>query len=282
MHYRCLSCHAKYAIPDERVSAAGPDGLRVRCSKCRAIMAVTATTTSAVTTRPAAPTTALTTGVMMNPFADVAIPEGLGAGGAGGAGGGPGRQVTGVFLPLLSSAEAAREGTAHFWAAIAGRSRGPFTARELVMLAEKGKVRAGTLLWRPGASAWRPLKDVTEFDVAWLRDAVARRKMREREAAAATLAQRGIAPIRIERQTVRATPPLPADAWENALSDAPSAIPQLVAGESTGSFEWRAPTLSRRARRRRTGRVIAAGVIAGLGVAAIVAAVAAAIAVRAG
>jgi predicted Zn finger-like uncharacterized protein len=272
VHYRCLSCHAKYAIPDERVGAAGPDGLRVRCSKCRAIMAVTATTTAAVTARPTAPTTALTTGVMMNPFADVAIPDAVGA--VGGAGGGPGRQVTGVFLPLLSSAEAAREGTAHFWAAIAGRSRGPFTARELVMLAEKGRVRAGTLLWRPGASAWKPLKEITEFDVAWLRDAVARRKVREREAAAAALAQRGIAPIHIERHTVRATPPLPADAWENALSDAPSAIPQLVAGESTGSFEWRAPTLSGRARRRRTGRVVAAGIIAGLVVAAIAAAVA--------
>lgn len=280
MHYRCLSCHAKYAIPDERVSAAGPDGLRVRCSKCRAIMAVTATTTSPVTTRAAAPTTALTTGVMLNPFADVALPEAAGVV-AGGGGGQGARQVTGVFLPLLSSAEAAHEGTAHFWAAIAGRSRGPFTARELVMLAEKGRVRAGTLLWRPGASNWKPLKEITEFDIAWLRDAVARRKRREGEAAAAALAQRGIAPIRIERQTVRATPPLPADAWENALSDAPSAIPQLVGGEATGSFEWRAPTLSGRARRRRTGRVIAAGVVAGLVVAA-VAAVVAAVAIRFG
>jgi predicted Zn finger-like uncharacterized protein len=272
VHYRCLSCHAKYAIPDERVSAAGPGGLRVRCSKCRAIMAVTATTTSPVTARAAAPTTALTTGVMSNPFADVALPEAAGVG-AGGGGQGA-RQVTGVFLPLLSSAEAAHEGTAHFWAAIAGRSRGPFTARELVMLAEKGRIRAGTLLWRPGASTWKPLKEITEFDIAWLRDAVARRKRREREAAAAALAQRGIAPIRIERQTVRAAPPLPADAWESALSDAPSAIPQLVGGEATGSFEWRAPTLSARARRRRTGRVVAAGVVAGLVVAAVVAAVA--------
>jgi len=209
---------------------------------------------------------------MANPFADVALPEALGAGG----GGQGARQVTGVFLPLLSSMESAREGTAHFWAAIAGRSRGPFTARELVMLAEKGRVRAGTLLWRPGASAWKPLKEITEFDVAWLRDAVARRKVREQEAAAATLAQRGIAPIRIERQTVRPTlPALPPDAWESALHDAPSAIPRLVGGEATGSFEWRAPTVSGRDRRRRTGRVIAAGVVVGLAVAGIVAAVAA-------
>jgi predicted Zn finger-like uncharacterized protein len=268
VQYRCLSCHAKYAIPDERVSAAGADGLRIRCSKCRAIMAVTATTTS-VPVRVAAPTTAMTTGVMANPFSDVALPEGLGAGGGSGQGA---RQVTGVFLPLLSSTTSAHEGTAHFWAAIAGRSRGPFTARELVMLAEKGRVRAGTLLWRPGASAWKPLKEITEFDVAWLRDAVARRKVREQEAAAAALAQRGISPIRIERQTVRPTlPPLPADAWERALHDAPSAIPQLAAGEATGSFEWRAPVV---ARRRATGRAVAAGVLVGLGLAAVVAVIA--------
>ena len=65
------------------------------------------------------------------------------------------------------------------------------------------------------------------------------------------------------------------------MSDAPSAIPPLVGGEATGSFEWRAPTLSGRARRRRTGRVIAAGVVAGLVVAA-VAAVVAAVAIRFG
>lgn len=269
MQYRCLSCHARYAIPDERVSAAGPDGLRVRCSKCRAIMAVTATALPQASARVAAPTTSLTTGVMANPFAGVALPESMAAGD------GAERGVTGVFLSLLSSAESAGEGTAHFWAAIEGRSRGPFTARDLVMLAEKGRVRAGTLLWKPGASAWKPLKEITEFDVAWLRDAVARRKVREQEAATAALAQRGIAPIRIERQTVGPTlPPLPADAWESALHDAPSAIPQLVAGERTGAFEWRAPTVSRRTRRARTWRVIVAGVIVGLAVVAVVVAVA--------
>jgi hypothetical protein len=269
VQYRCLSCHAKYALPDERVVAAGPDGLRIRCAKCRAIMAVTSPIAAPATTRPAQPTTSVTTGVMASPFAHLALPEGRGGGGQGG------REVTGVFLPLLSSMESAHEGTTHFWAAISGRSRGPFTARELVVLAEKGRVRAGTLLWRPGASAWRPLKEITEFDVAWLRDAVARRKAREQEAAAAALVQRGIAPIRIERQTVRPTlPPLPPDAWESALHDAPSAIPQLVAGEPTGSFEWRAPAVSRHDRRRHLGRVVAAGVVVGLAVAAVVAAVA--------
>ena len=40
MNYGCLSCGAEYSIPDTRVQKAGVDGLRVRCSRCRAIMAV--------------------------------------------------------------------------------------------------------------------------------------------------------------------------------------------------------------------------------------------------
>lgn len=242
MNYRCLSCRAKYAIPDARVAAAGADGLRVRCSRCRAIMAVTAPMTSSIDLpmRGEASTMPMSTGVFQNPFAQVALPSSLGVGG-GEAGS---REVTGVFLPLLSSVEAPKEGSAHFWAAVGGRPRGPFTSKELIVLADKGKVRAGTLVWRPGTSGWQPLKDVTEFDVSWLRDAVVRRKQREQQAEQDAFARRGIQPIRIERHTVRGMPPIPA-AWDIALDDAPSALPQLVGGELTGSFEWRAPLVPR-------------------------------------
>ncbi len=245
MNYSCLSCRAKYVIPDSRVAAAGLEGLRVRCSRCRAIMAVT--TSMAATGRPAAPkqaapTTSMTTGVMTNPFAAVALPMSMAADGP--QRGVTSRDVTGVFLSS-SSEPATPLGAQHFFAAIAGRSRGPYTAKELVMLADKGRIRAGTLVWRPGASGWKPLKQVTDFDVSWLRDAVSRRKQREQEAEDMALKRRGISPIRLERHSSTRRPLLPAmpdDAWDSALHDAPSAIPQLVGGMVSSQFEWRAPT----------------------------------------
>jgi hypothetical protein len=187
----------------------------------------------------------MTTGVMQNPFAHVAAPAGGDAGG---------RAITGVFIPLLASLDEKSEGAAHFHVAIDGRARGPYTAKVLIMLADKGKVRAGTLVWRPGASTWRPLKHVTEFDVSWLRDAVARRKRREQEAERDALSRRGIAPVRLERASIgnRLPPPMPADvdvqksdAWSAALHDAPSTLPQ----DGASSFVWRAPSARSVARR---------------------------------
>lgn len=229
MNYSCLSCRAKYVIPDRRVVAAGADGLRVRCSRCRAIMAVHLATTEAMQAG-AASTAAMTTGVMRNPFAAVAMPQGE----DGLAENGASRDVTGIFLPMLSSLDAPaqqkEQSNRLFFAAIEGRSRGPFTAREMIMLAEKGKVRANTLVWRAGATGWKPLRSVTEFDVGWLQDAVRRRKRREQEAEKVTLQKHGITPILLERRTIRVAsgptgaPTLPDDVWD--LDDGPAQLPQ--------------------------------------------------------
>ena len=228
VNYSCLSCRAKYVIPDRRVSAAGADGLRVRCSRCRAIMAVHLATTEAVFGEAGGATTAMTTGVMRNPFSALAMPDGdrLAERGAS-------RDVTGIFLPMLATLDVPEQHKEHsnrlFFAAIDGRSRGAFTAREMVMLAEKGKVRANTLMWRSGASGWKPLRSVTEFDVGWLQDAVRRRKRREQEAEKVTLQKHGITPILLERRTIRVAsgptgaPQLPDDGWD--LDDGPAQLP---------------------------------------------------------
>jgi predicted Zn finger-like uncharacterized protein len=272
VNYSCLSCRAKYVIPDSRVAAAGLEGLRVRCSRCRAIMAVT--TSMGATRRPAAPkqaapTTPMTTGVMANPFAAMALPMSMAADGSHGSQVlATSRDVTGVFVSSSSEPVPAL-GAQHFFAAIAGRSRGPYTAKELVMLADKGRIRAGTLVWRPGASGWKPLKQVTDFDVSWLRDAVSRRKQREQEAEDIALKRRGISPIRLERHSSSRRPllpALPADAWDSALHDAPSAIPQLVGGAVSSQFEWRAPTPTGAEPRSRALRLaLAVGVAVALG-----------------
>lgn len=256
MNYACLSCGAKYSIPDTRVQKAGADGLRVRCSRCRAIMAVSPTMakkhrsddsmsspandvfarTGGVS--PHQPSTPLVTGVMKNPFADVAAPASFSSSGGLQSSSGVSREVTGIFMGMLASVEGGIEGldglelesgvesdtssaptkkkSAVFYAAIEGRARGPYSAKEMLMLAEKGKIRAGTLLWKPGASGWKPLKHVEDFDVAFLLDAVRTRKRREREAELLAERKLGITPVRLERQTVRplrSAPALPFDAF---------------------------------------------------------------------
>lgn len=283
MNYACLSCGAKYSIPDTRVQKAGADGLRVRCSRCRAIMAVSTSMArehrsdnsmprSDVFARtggvsPNQPTSALVTGVMKNPFADLAAPAQFSSSGGLQSTGGVSREVTGIFMGMLSSVEgdAAPSSSSKasrsevFYAAIEGRARGPFTSKEMLMLAEKGKVRAGTLLWKPGASGWKPLKHVVDFDVAFLLDAVRTRKRREREAEILAERKLGITPVRLERQTVRPlkpstgnAPALPFDAFFDD-ADAGNVLSVADAGaEITSPALWQhrgpAPTKKPRVR----------------------------------
>lgn len=273
MNYACLSCGAKYSIPDTRVQKAGAEGLRVRCSRCRAIMAVSPTMakkhrsddsmssagddvfarTGGVS--PNGPSTPLVTGVMKNPFADVAAPASFSSSGGLQSSSGVSREVTGIFMGMLASVEGAAEPDVDtstkkkkstvFYAAIEGRARGPFSSREMLMLAEKGKVRAGTLLWKPGASGWKQLKHVDDADFAFLKDAVRTRKRREREAELLAERRLGITPVRLERQTVRplrgsGAPALPFDAL---FDDAPAFADSIAA-----PAQWQAslpPTSSR-------------------------------------
>ena len=217
MNYSCLSCRARYSIPDRRVAAAGADGLRVRCSRCRSIMAVHASEAIVGVAGVDDGVMSMATGIIANPFAAVGLDGAIGGVDAV-------RDVTGVFTPMLTGIGDAPDNSPEersqrlFFAAIGGRSRGPFTAREMATLADKGKVRAGTLVWRSGAPSWQPLRAVTAFDAGWLQDAVKRRKRREAEAETATLTRAGITPILLEHRAIRAVssstgaPDLPHDA----------------------------------------------------------------------
>ncbi|MDP2341305.1 MAG: GYF domain-containing protein [Deltaproteobacteria bacterium] len=291
MNYGCMSCGAKYSIPDARLQKAGVDGLRVRCSRCRAIMAVsstmagssksasTSTSSSASSSSakakkqddvfartggvsPHVSTQAMVTGVIKNPFANFATPDAVSASGGQQE---VSRDVTGIFLPMMANvddasplelkAKAKSKATTSalpsgraaradvFYAAIEGRARGPYAAAEMLMLAQKGKIRASTLLWKPGCGGWKPLRHVVDFDVAMLLDAVRTRKRREREAEALAERRLGIVPVRIERQTVRPLgrqmPALPFDAAFD-FDDA-TAVPQLgPRQEISQPFLWKA------------------------------------------
>lgn len=145
----------------------------------------------------------MATGIVANPFAAV--------GNAGAIDGVDAvRDVTGVFTPMLTGmddvpGESSPEERSQrlFFAAIGGRSRGPFTAKEMVTLADKGKVRSGTLVWKAGTSTWQPLRAVTAFDAGWLQDAVKRRKRKEVDAETAALDKAGITPLLLEHKAIR-------------------------------------------------------------------------------
>jgi predicted Zn finger-like uncharacterized protein len=249
--YSCLSCAAKYAIPDERVAHAGAGGLRVRCSRCRAIMSVSSTSVagpSPASPRAPSPATAsrapaspprrrssavgdepdgahrpLTTGVWKNPFAGLGAPGAMAAGAAA-ATPEPGADVAGAFLATAALPSTASSSSPRVWfCALEGRARGPYTAAELVRLAGKGRVRSSTLLWRPGSGGWAPLHRFVAFDVSWLREAVRQRKQHEIAAEQATLRRRGIVPVRLERRTVRAARPPDVDVVDT-VGVAPSAV----------------------------------------------------------
>jgi hypothetical protein len=228
-----MTCGAKYAIPDARVARAGDSGLRVRCTRCRSIMAVPAASAAATPAAAERATSsfggsgvgsadgtdasrvALATGVWKDPFAAVAAPATIGASGELQGAAGVTREVTGVMAGLLanlappaspvSTASQPSPARPRVWfCAIDGRARGPYSADEMLALAHKGKVRTSTLVWRPGASGWKPLRSVDAFDVAWLLDAARQRRDAEQRAEQDMLRRRGIVPVRLERRTVRA------------------------------------------------------------------------------
>jgi predicted Zn finger-like uncharacterized protein len=245
MKFACMSCSAKYAVPDERVEGAGSAGLRIRCSRCRAIMVVSSSHASL------APDTDDDTKELRRPRAhrpsevsaellsstEGAVPAQLSASGVFRPLPGVQREVTGFFLPELDELRGAHQRL--FYAAIEGRPRGPFTAQELITLAERGKVRDSTAVWRPGFAGWTRVKNGkadTAEDLTWLREVVVARRMREQEVEAQRLAQvRGMPSVALVRTRSRRAaetpstipgmpPPLPEDADDGqGRSDDPRA-----------------------------------------------------------
>lgn len=288
MRFACMSCGAKYSVPDGRLDAAGSGGLRVRCSRCRAIMVVSqsqgAIFADAETQlgsalaaasgrtlraanedddtkkerRPAHLRRASGGGLGQELAAaspDVAMPAALSASGVYRPMPGVTRDVTGLFFSDLETLK--REGkpvASRVWyAAIGNRPRGPYSASEVISLAQKGKVRESTLVWRPGFATWKRVKDGdagTAEDLSWLRNIVSARLRREREAEERARA-RGIASLNLTRTSsgpvssvhgsavwsIPDMPPLPADDEDAAVADE---------GSSSGSASrWRPPELAR-------------------------------------
>ncbi len=136
------------------------------------------------------------------------------------------RSLTGVTLPRPKLLKKKRDPRMWF-AAIDGKPRGPYSRAEVESLAEQGRIRGRTRMWRPGFKGWvrvRTGEDESEA-LAWVREIVLERKRAEREAAEQARAALGVSMIdlsapRDERPLDGLPPPLPMDA---ALEELPAA-----------------------------------------------------------
>jgi predicted Zn finger-like uncharacterized protein len=322
MKFACMTCGAKYSVPDGRLQAAGAAGLRVRCSRCRAIMVVAesqrfmkplisdersderpavaddeetrkelrhvrparaavaslapgAAAASASPSSPASPSSrssssfppasALASAYYAmapsaaadEPFAVFEGAESHGAPAALSASGvfrplpGVHRQVTGLFFPELAELKSLGKNTASrvWYAAIDNRPRGPFSATEMLGLADKGKIRDATLVWRPGFSTWKKVKHGlvgSAEDLSWLRKTVLARKLRELDAQdrAQTRAQDraqdrvGIQPVNLTRTSSGGRK----STWQGGAPGMPPPLPSDADGGAEGAADGAEPS----------------------------------------
>jgi hypothetical protein len=269
-----MSCGAKYSVPDGRLDDAGPQGLRIRCSRCRAIMVVSGATQIPRDTdedtkkelplKRRSPPTISTDSLQAEQHAADA-PAAISASGVFRPMPGVHRQVTGLFFPELEEMDAKSTASRVWYAAIDARPRGPFSATEMVSLAEKGKIRESTLIWRPGFKTWLQVKSEISDELSWLKKIVGARRQREREAQQRAEQRLGIKPVSLTRTTsgkkssyVSGAPGMPPPLPEDAEDEHPAL--------SSASFAWRAEEMPPRAptavRRRQRSTLALLGVVA--------------------
>lgn len=254
MKYACMSCDTRYDIPDEKIAEKEPNGLRIRCRTCRAIMVVSLArrldedesedvTAPALVRRrqkprqahSARPGAGLASRTSSQPQVDAEaamaaggfdLPDFTGVHAANGLDGksleipatttergdvvaksGIFRSLTGVHL----SPAAAKKDRAIWFAALGGKPRGPYTAKEMKRLAEQGRVRGSTLVWGPSLNEWSQVRSRTgeKRELAWLRDVVIARKHHERAAQNRAQEVHGITRLQLEPQQLKSTPPPP-------------------------------------------------------------------------
>ena len=262
MKFACMSCAAKYSVPTGRLAASGAAGLRVRCSRCRAIMVVAGTGNGLeygmmmlgapavraehedtpkglprdVRARVAGRASAMQGADLASISVpdDLAMPAALSASGVFRAMPGVNRQVTGLFFSELDARplQGKPSATRVWYAAIDSRPRGPFSVSEMLDLAERGKIRDATLVWRPGFSSWTKVRHgqaTGREDLSWLRKVVLGRKLREMEAQERAQQRLGILPVQLVRTSAGQNRTSLASTWQGGAPGMPPALPEAKA-----------------------------------------------------
>jgi hypothetical protein len=152
------------------------------------------------------------------------------------------RHVTGVFSAMLEEAGVPLASQRIWYAAIGDRPRGPFSAAELVILTEKGKVRPSTLLWKSGMTDWNDVATLLDAssDVVFLEQPMGARRRREALAQEQARAEHQANVLSIPPAAVAPTPP-PAPVHASAHSPWMWAAAIAVVGASI-ALAW--PALS--------------------------------------
>ena len=160
----------------------------------------------------------------------MAVPAALSASGVFRAMPGVNRQVTGLFFPELDqlSLEGKVTSSRVWYAAVDGRPRGPFSASEMLSLAERGKIRDATMCWRPGFGSWKKVRHgeaSSNEDLSWLRKVVLARKLREMDAQERAQDRLGITPVQLVRTSAGKNRPSLAPTWQGGAPGMPPALP---------------------------------------------------------
>ena len=199
MRFKCMSCAARYSVPDDRVDAAGRGGLRIRCSACRAVMVVARDHPSVMPV--------IVDGAQPRD-SHAPAPAALSPSGVYRALPGVERDVTGLHF----AAPPPERASARIWyAAVGGRARGPYAATEMLALVDDGRIQGGSLVWRPGFAAWQRVRSDDESaegsDLQWLARAVKERRRRELRAQD-DAEKRGIRRVRLPSAPSSPSPPV--------------------------------------------------------------------------
>jgi hypothetical protein len=154
------------------------------------------------------------------------------------------RHVTGIFQAMIEDAGGALVAPQRTWyAAIGGTTRGPFTVAEMVLIAQRGKLRRSSLVWRAGMAAWLPLHQLPTDAAPGVLQAATERKQRELAAQRKTRDDQNIPTLSMQRVVMstdgQVVPPLPAD---DLIIDAEAIAVQLP--EQTAMPSWTMPVVA--------------------------------------
>ncbi len=182
MKVRCPKCKTRHNVASHQIHSAGSAGVTLKCQGCGASIRARASKTSSSRLKQSFANSSAAQRLMpaltdIHHFDHMSeLPAFLSPSGTFKPRPEVEQRITGLHM------HAADDSVGRVWfAAINGKTKGPYTEDEVLLLAEVGKLRGRSLLWKPGFKKWirvrNPEGDSSELD--WVRKAVLQRKQLE-------------------------------------------------------------------------------------------------------